>query len=46
VQRAYYVFGPPVTFFIDNEGIIRDKVAGPLSVERAREALEKAGVRR
>jgi peroxiredoxin len=45
VQRAYWVFGPPVTFFIDAQGMIRDKVVGRLSPERAREALEKARVR-
>ncbi|MGH7844132.1 MAG: TlpA family protein disulfide reductase [Candidatus Binatia bacterium] len=46
VQRAYRIFGPPATFFIDGEGVLRDTVLGPLTPERAREALEKAGVRR
>jgi cytochrome c biogenesis protein CcmG/thiol:disulfide interchange protein DsbE len=46
VQRAYWVFGPPATFFIDSHGMIRDRVLGPLSPGRAREALEKAGVGR
>jgi cytochrome c biogenesis protein CcmG/thiol:disulfide interchange protein DsbE len=42
VQRAYYVFGPPATFFIDAKGVVRDIVVGPITPERAREALEKA----
>jgi len=45
-QRAYWVFGPPATFFIDAQGLLRDRVLGPLSPERAREALKRAGVRR
>jgi len=43
VKRAYRIFGPPVTFFIDSQGIIRDVVLGPISSERAREALKKSG---
>ena len=43
VKRAYRIFGPPATFFIDREGIIRDVVIGPLTPERAREGLRKAG---
>jgi len=43
VKRAYRIFGPPATFFIDSQGIIRDLVLGPISKERAREALNKAG---
>ena len=46
VQRAYRIFGPPATFFIDAQGVVRDVVLGPITPERAREALEKAGVRR
>ena len=46
VQRAYRIFGPPATFFIDAEGVLRDVVLGPITPERARKALEKAGVRR
>lgn len=46
VQRAYRIFGPPATFFIDAQGVLRDIVLGPITPERAREALEKAGVRR
>ena len=43
VQRAYRVLGPPTTFFIDAQGVIRDIVLGPLTPERARQALEKTG---
>jgi cytochrome c biogenesis protein CcmG/thiol:disulfide interchange protein DsbE len=42
VKRAYRIFGPPATFFIDSRGVIRDVVLGPLTVERARQALQKA----
>lgn len=45
VQRAYRVFGPPATFFVDARGMVRDVVLGPITHERARQALEKAGVR-
>jgi hypothetical protein len=44
VQRACYVYGPPATFFIDRYGILRDRVMGPLTPERARAAIEKAGL--
>ena len=43
VKREYRIFGPPATFFIDRQGIIRDIVIGPLTPERAREGLRKAG---
>jgi cytochrome c biogenesis protein CcmG, thiol:disulfide interchange protein DsbE len=43
VKRAYRIFGPPATFFIDGQGTIRDVVIGPLTQERAREGLKKAG---
>ena len=43
VKRAYRIFGPPATFFIDRHGIIRDAVIGPLTPERAHEGLRKAG---
>jgi cytochrome c biogenesis protein CcmG, thiol:disulfide interchange protein DsbE len=43
VKRAYRIFGPPATFFIDGQGTIRDVVIGPMSSERAREGLKKAG---
>jgi cytochrome c biogenesis protein CcmG/thiol:disulfide interchange protein DsbE len=46
VQRAYWVYAPPATFFIDAQGVIRDKVSGPLSPERARAALAHIGIRR
>ena len=44
VKRAYRIFGPPATFFIDRQGTIRDVVIGPLTPERASAALKKAGM--
>jgi len=44
VKRAYRIFGPPATFFIDAQGTVRDIVLGSVTAERAREALKKAGV--
>ena len=41
VKRAYRIFGPPATFFIDGQGIIRDIVLGPITRERMHEALIK-----
>lgn len=46
VRRAYRIFGPPATFFIDAQGVVRDIILGPMTPERAREALVKVGVRR
>ena len=43
VKRAYRIFGPPATFFIDSQGIIRDVVIGPLSRQRLSTALKNAG---
>jgi cytochrome c biogenesis protein CcmG, thiol:disulfide interchange protein DsbE len=43
VKRAYRIFGPPATFFIDGQGTIRDVVIGPMTPERAREGLKKSG---
>jgi cytochrome c biogenesis protein CcmG/thiol:disulfide interchange protein DsbE len=43
VKRAYRIFGPPATFFIDGEGIIRDVIFGPMTRQRAWEALKKLG---
>jgi cytochrome c biogenesis protein CcmG/thiol:disulfide interchange protein DsbE len=43
VKRAYRIFGPPATFFIDSQGTIRDVVIGPITLDRARAALEKMG---
>ena len=43
VKRAYRLFGPPATFFIDGQGIIRDVVLGPITAERVREAMKKVG---
>lgn len=41
VKRAYRIFGPPGTFFIDRQGVIKDVVLGPISQERAKEAMRK-----
>jgi peroxiredoxin len=46
VKRAYRIFGPPATFFIDGQGIIRDVVLGPITPERAREAMKRIGIAR
>lgn len=46
VKRAYRIFGPPATFFIDGQGIVRDVVLGPITPERAREAMKKIGIAR
>jgi len=45
VKRAYRIFGPPATFFIDRQGIIRDIIIGPLTLERASTALANVGLR-
>lgn len=44
VKRSYRIFGPPATFFIDGQGVIRDIVLGPMTRERALEALKKTGL--
>ena len=44
VKRSYRIFGPPATFFIDHQGTIRDIVLGPMTAERAHEALRKTGI--
>jgi cytochrome c biogenesis protein CcmG/thiol:disulfide interchange protein DsbE len=44
VKRSYRLFGPPATFFIDSQGVIRDVVLGPITPERAREAIKKIGI--
>jgi cytochrome c biogenesis protein CcmG, thiol:disulfide interchange protein DsbE len=46
VKRSYRIFGPPATFFIDAQGVIRDIVLGPMTPERAGEGLKKAGAAR
>jgi len=46
VKRAYRIFGPPATFFIDSRGVVQDIVIGPMTPERVREGLKKAGVAR
>jgi len=43
VKRAYRIFGPPATFFIDAQGTVRDIVLGPVTPERARQGLKKSG---
>jgi len=44
VKRAYRIFGPPATFFIDAQGTVRDIVLGPVTPERLRQGLRKSGV--
>jgi peroxiredoxin len=44
VKRAYRIFGPPASFILDANGIVRDIVLGPLTSERARDALKKVGI--
>jgi peroxiredoxin len=46
VKRAYRIFGPPATFFIDSQGTIRDIVFGPLTPERVSAALKNTGIGR
>jgi thiol-disulfide isomerase/thioredoxin len=46
VKRAYRIFGPPATFFIDRQGIIRDIVIGPITSERAKKAMKRVGFAR
>lgn len=41
VARAYRVIGPPTTFFIDPEGVIRHVFMGPLTPERVKEGIAK-----
>ncbi|RJQ08100.1 MAG: hypothetical protein C4558_08415, partial [Dehalococcoidia bacterium] len=42
VARAYAVTGPPLTYFIDGHGTIREIVAGPLTPERSERGLRAA----
>jgi cytochrome c biogenesis protein CcmG/thiol:disulfide interchange protein DsbE len=46
VKRSYRIFGPPATFFIDGTGLIRDVILGPMTPDRARDALRKTGLER
>jgi peroxiredoxin len=46
VKRAYRIFGPPATFFVDAGGTVRDVVLGPITPERVRAAMRRAGVDR
>jgi hypothetical protein len=50
LKRACRIFGPPATFFIDRQGVIRDVVLGPVTrsardavmhADAAKSALEK-----
>jgi len=46
VKCAYRIFGPPATFFIDRQGVIRDIVLGPITLDRVRAATQKIGLQR
>jgi thiol-disulfide isomerase/thioredoxin len=46
VKRSYRIFGPPATFFVDGEGVIRDFVLGPITSSRLNEAIRKIGISR
>jgi len=46
VKRAYRILGPPATFFVDGQGIVRDIVLGPVTPERVKEAIKKVGIQR
>jgi thiol-disulfide isomerase/thioredoxin len=46
VKRSYRIFGPPATFFVDGQGIIRDIVLGPITSSRLNEAIKKLGISR
>jgi thiol-disulfide isomerase/thioredoxin len=41
VKRAYRIFGPPATFFIDGQGIVRDIALGPITPDRVKAAANK-----
>ncbi len=41
VSRKYFTIGQPVHFFIDSNGIIRNRISGPASYERLIGELEK-----
>jgi hypothetical protein len=43
VKRSYRIFGPPATFFIDANGVIRDIILGPMTADGARGGLKKIG---
>ena len=43
VKRSYRIFGPPATFFIDENGVIRDIVLGPVTSDRLNEAIKRIG---
>lgn len=41
VSRAYWLMGPPATFFISDDGVIRYKVTGPLTATDVRKGLAR-----
>ena len=41
VKRSYRIFGPPATFFVDGQGVIRDIVLGPITSDRVKEAISE-----
>jgi cytochrome c-type biogenesis protein len=42
-QRAYRVIGPPTTFFVDGQGVLRHIFMGPLTPADVAEGLRRAG---
>ena len=46
VKRSYRIFGPPATFFVDGQGVIRDIVMGPLTSARVKDAIATVGIQR
>lgn len=46
VKRSYRIFGPPATFFVDGQGVIRDIVLGPITQDRVKEAIKMVGIQR
>ncbi|WP_186577363.1 TlpA family protein disulfide reductase [Aquibacillus kalidii] len=41
VSNEYMIYTIPVTYFIDSEGVIRDKLTGPMTVDYMIEMMEK-----
>lgn len=41
VRSLYNVISLPTSYFIDSNGIIRDKVSGPMTAERIEKGMEK-----
>lgn len=40
VMRQWNVFGLPTHYFIDREGIVRDRYFGPLTLEQMQERVD------